>query len=163
MKSFRNCWTEVLPSLTCTYQNGMVVEKSIGWTMLQVLKGLDLKVSKNSHIALNVMKRGRDEKQSSCDCSHSFYIMSFLDLHSKICISQILYWRFHAESLRGGFYCNPVTEPEACEGMSKWRTKVWHQVIWLATVLTTWSLCACFGNEGALDTICGRKPPRSYE
>lgn len=84
MKSFRNCWTEVLPSLACTYQNGLVVEKSIGWTMLQVLKGLDLKVSKTSHIALNVMKRGRDEKQSSCDCSHSFYIMSFLDLHSKI-------------------------------------------------------------------------------
>lgn len=81
--------------------------------MLQVLKGRDLKnVPKQPHSS-HRHEEGKDKKQSFCNCSHSFYIMSFLDLHSKICKT------LHAVSLRGGFYYDPMTEPEAYEGMSK--------------------------------------------
>lgn len=47
-------------------------------------------------------------------------------------------------------------EPEAYEGLGKWKNKVWSKVIWLAAVLaiSSWSL---FDKEWVLDNICGRQ------
>lgn len=56
--------------------------------MLEVTNGLDLKVSKNRHIAPILMKREKDKKHNSCEYSHNFHTVSFLDMHSTICIMQ---------------------------------------------------------------------------
>lgn len=92
-------------------------EKSTGWTVLDVFNGLDLKVSKNRHIAPILIKRGRDRTVMTI-ATTSTQCPSWIFTQQSISI------KFHSNDLTwragGVFYYHPKDRnPEAYEEMSK--------------------------------------------
>lgn len=129
-QSHSDCLAEALLSLPEFTKMAWVLalnqqsEKNIGWTILEVLNVLHLKVPKLRQIVPILTKR---------EGMRSIVLLS-----------------------------SNNREPEAHEGLSKWKTKVWSQDSWLLAVVTIFR-CPCFGREGVLDTICGRQPPKTHQ